>query len=173
MLRLRGHVSYANIAATLALVLAIGGGGYAIAHGTAARSGGEVNPHLLAGSVKPLEPRSQKLLLIPGVGRLTADCDKSGRTSATFENQSNRTLVARSLINGEDFQDSSNDFTVTNESVLGPGEQSFYGGTFDSSTVRLSLFPKSPSESRPQADVTINLTRGCGGADALALSTEG
>src|SRR5262245_15310346 len=55
MRRIRGHLSYANVAATLALVIAIAGGTTAIAGGTAAKNS------VASSSIKPFNVTASDL----------------------------------------------------------------------------------------------------------------
>jgi hypothetical protein len=159
----RHRLSYANVAATLALAAALGGG-YAVASGNHDKAG-TTGGAILHASVKPKEPKDVTLLNVPGTGKLTTGCDLSGRVSISFKNTSSRKLIAN------------DSYTVAEgssllQATLAPGDTATYGGSTETRTDRVSIFPASPNAGRPQAQLQLDTQPGCDRATALVVSSE-
>jgi hypothetical protein len=159
--RIRSRLTYANVVSSIALVLALGGG-YAFAfqgHGSLLSANNAVAPH-----------SPETLLTLPGIGTMTLDCDASTRPSVKLHSTASKTLVAR------DVMTKSGDQTLYSQATLSPdsGDPVYFTGASSVanpvSTHHISIFPASTAK-RPQAEVILNLTKGCK-ASALVLSTE-
>jgi hypothetical protein len=134
---LRSRLSYANVMATLAVALALGGGGFALAN-----ISGSGNVRF--GAEKGLSSAHyETVLALSGVGKLKAFCGKS--TLIRFKNTSSKTLqLTRFREQDGDFD---SDKVAAGEVSL---ETSFSG--FPRDTVRYHVF-RAGGDGTPMADI--------------------
>jgi hypothetical protein len=110
---MRCRVTYANVAATLALLLALGGGAYAVARsGNPVRGGGKVTS-----LVKDIPAGGNAILLNLGsLGKISAACAADAKTSSWgFETRDRAVYVALADGNGSRIAGNGHGF----ETILG------------------------------------------------------
>ncbi len=146
--RIRGRLTYANVVATLAVCLAIGGGvTLAAVNGSGTvKFGGE----------KGISSEAYETVLsVPGVGKVQALCSKG--TLVRFKNTSGKTLAATvERAAAGDFE----------EDVLADGESLETFGFFDVDTLRFHAFRQAASGT-PATDITVGVSYP-GGVDCSA-----
>jgi hypothetical protein len=151
--RIRGRLTYANVGATLAVCLAIGGG-VTLA---AVKGSGTVK----FGGEKGISFESYETVLsVPGVGKIQASCSKG--TLVRFKNTSGKTLAAtvERAADG-DFE----------QGVLADGQSLESFGFFPVDTLRFHAFRRA-SSGTPATDITVGVSYpespDCGGRTVTA-----
>jgi hypothetical protein len=137
--RLLSRLSYANVMATLAVVLALGGGGFALAN---VSGSGDVR----FGAEKGLTPGGfETVLTMPGVGKLQAVCSKG--TLIRVKNTSGKTLQVTRFreIDGDFDSDTVPDGQVSTLTFI----------QFPMDTVRYHVF-RAGGDGTPMADLTVS-----------------
>jgi len=78
MARLLERLSYANVMATVAVFVALGGGAYALSQSSPpVRGGGKIVSSVLGASPGPF----QRLVKLPGIGKITVSCGTNAQSS--------------------------------------------------------------------------------------------
>ena len=150
---LKERLTYANVAATLALAVAIGGG---IAIAGDGNEPEDPHPVVARQAGFALDPdESKRLLKLPGIGTLTGQCTASDEGRIMFVNRSNDKLVLSSV----GANHSTVDPRVRSQAVA-PGEPSTFGVGDDFTSDRVSLYPQSAKKVTPQAEFSLEI-RGC------------
>jgi len=157
--RLSARLTYANVMATVAVFLAIGGGVTLAAIGGSGRVkfGGEKGLTLFT---------YETVLSLPGVGKIQASCSKG--TNIRFKNKSGKTL--RATVHRSSTGDFESDTLANNESL------EHFAGIPDPDTLRFQVFRTSGS-GKPAADITVGSRYGGGACEqrmvtAQAVSSE-
>jgi hypothetical protein len=151
---LKDRLSYANVTATLALAVAIGGG-------FAAAGGGNDDP----GDPHPVVARqagftldageSRKLLKLPRLVTLTAQCDGANDGTVLYESiAKSRLRVAGVAANHSSADPLSYSFAAQ------PGETGDFDGPGAVRSYQVSIFHSNARKVTPQADLTVDIS-GC------------
>jgi hypothetical protein len=137
--KLRSRLTYANVMATLAVALALGGGGFALAN---VSGSGNVR----FGAEKGLSVGSfENVLTMPGVGKVQAICSKG--TLIRVKNTSGKTFAVTR------FSEVDGDF---DSEVVPDGEASTETFIqFPMDTVRYHVF-RAGGDGTPMADITVS-----------------
>jgi len=78
MARFTERLSYANVMATIAVFVALGGGAYALSQSSPpVRGGGKIVSSVLSASPGPF----QRLVKLPGIGKITVSCGTNAQSS--------------------------------------------------------------------------------------------
>ena len=150
MAGLRQRLTYANVTATLALVVAVGGG-IAIAGGGDKPQ--DPNPVVARQAGLSLEPNEEKKLLkLPGIGTLTGTCNAGEDGRIVFLNRSKDKLAFSSV----GANHSNADPRVTFQAAA-PGETRIFGIDNAVTTDRVSVFPLSAKKVTPQLELSVEV----------------
>ena len=158
MKRVTGKLSYANVMATVAVFLALGGGI------TIAAISGDGSVRF--GAEKGLtEFEWETVLTLPGIGKVQAFCSKG--TSIRFRNTSGEQLQA-SVLRGQGAQ--------FDGDILGQGgalAQAVFADSEDSNidTMRFHVF-KASASGQPMADITVSHQYGAGECDDRSAAAQ-
>jgi hypothetical protein len=146
--RFASRVSYANVAATLALFLALAGGGYALATiqgNGSVKFGGEKG--------LPNDQSFATVLNLPDFGKVQANCSKAD--TVRFKNTSGGQLYATAFSN--DQADDPEAAHLANGDNL-----SEFAFAFNPATIRFHVY-RPDANGQPMAEITASLDFGGGG----------
>lgn len=153
MTGLRRRLTYANVTATLALAVAVGGG-IAIAGG----GNDPEDPHPVVARQAALSldaGESKNLLKLPGLVTLTGQCDGAENGDVEYKSTANsRLTVAGVAANHSTVDPLDYSFAVQ------PGETGDFGVSDDVTSHHVSIFHTNAKKVTPQADLTVEIS-GC------------
>ena len=153
MTGLRSRLTYANVTATLALVVAVGGG-IAIAGG--GNDPEDPHPVVARQAGFTLEAgESKKLLKLPKLVTLTAECDGPNDGTVLYES----IAKSRLRIAGVAANHSSTD-PLSYSFAAQPGETGDFDGPGSLRSYQVSIFHSNARKVTPQADLTVDIS-GC------------
>jgi hypothetical protein len=160
------RLTYANVVATLALIVALGGGAAMALSGS-----GSVKSANIA---TPEFEESTRLMRLDGIGKLRVACDEVGLVGVHLRNNSGKKLVVTRIAANESFTNPGA-YYYWNEIPDGESEGigGIGGGKGSHATSWFSIFPAGDAD-RPQASLIVNVERDCvdGKVSVLATSTE-
>ncbi|HYH61343.1 MAG TPA: hypothetical protein VD766_05715 [Solirubrobacterales bacterium] len=152
--RVQDRLTYANVTATLALAVAVGGG-IALAGGG---NDDPSDPHPVVArqaGVTLEAGQSKKLLKLPKLVTLTAQCDGPNDGNVVYESiAKSRLRVAGVAANHSSVDPLSYSFAVQ------PGETGDFDGPGSLRSYQVSIFHSNAGKVTPQADLTVDIS-GC------------
>jgi hypothetical protein len=153
MTGLRSRLTYANVTATLALAVAVGGG---IAIAGSGNDPEDPHPVVARQAGFTLEAgESQKLLKLPKLVMLTAECDGTNDGTVVYESiAKSRLRIAGVAANHSSVDPLSYSFAAQ------PGETGDFDGPGSLRSYQVSIFHSNARKVTPQADLTVDIS-GC------------